>query len=117
MGVRSKHGHGQRTRPWAVSTILTHLPPFPQPTVNDPASPAALPSTAGLFFQQFFTVRDAAYSYPAAQNYIDVRDIADAFVRALETPAAGGERIIVASRTSLSTSPGVSLGLQLTLSV
>ena len=86
-----------RTR--AVSPILSNLPPLPQPTVNDPASPAALPSTAGLFFQQFFTVRDAAYSYPAAQNYIDVRDIADAFVRALETPAAGGERIIVASRT------------------
>ena len=62
-------------------TNLTHLPPLPQPTVNDPASPAALPSTAGLFFQQFFTVRDAAYSYPAAQNYIDVRDIADAPAR------------------------------------
>lgn len=78
---------------------------FPQPTVNDPASPAALPSTAGLFFQQFFTVRDAAYSYPPAQNYIDVRDVADAFVKALEVDAAGGERIIIASRTSRAQTP------------
>ncbi|TFK79444.1 NAD(P)-binding protein [Polyporus arcularius HHB13444] len=68
------------------------------PTVNDPASPAALPSTAGLFFQQFFTVRDEAYSYPAAQNYIDVRDLAQADIKALEVEAAGGERIIVASQ-------------------
>ncbi|RPD53812.1 NAD(P)-binding protein [Lentinus tigrinus ALCF2SS1-7] len=70
------------------------------PTVNDPVSPAAIPSTAGLFFQQFFTVRDAAYSYPPAQNYIDIRDVADAFIKALEVDAAGGERIIVTSEWS-----------------
>ncbi|KAI0689152.1 NAD(P)-binding protein [Cerioporus squamosus] len=67
------------------------------PTVNDPASPALLPSTMGLFFQQFFTVRNEAYSYPPAQNYIDVRDLAEADIKALEIEAAGGERIIITS--------------------
>ncbi len=95
MGIRRKCLETRHLSHWTLTT--THLP---QPTVNDPASPAVLPSTAGLFFQQFFTVRDEAYSYPAAQNYIDVRDLAQADIKALEVEAAGGERMIIASRTS-----------------
>ena len=37
--------------------------------------------------------------YAAGTNYIDSRDGAEAHVKALEVEAAGGERLIIASRT------------------
>lgn len=45
----------------------------------------------GLFYHQFFTVRDDAFIYPSEQYYIDVRDFAEASISALEIREAGGE--------------------------
>ncbi|KAI0759540.1 NAD(P)-binding protein [Trametes elegans] len=67
------------------------------PTVDDPPSPAKLPSTMGLFYHQLFHVRDPAQIYPKAMNFVDVRDVALLHVRALEVDQAGNERIIASS--------------------
>lgn len=54
----------------------------------------------GLFYHQFFTVRDDAFIYPSEQYYIDVRDFAEASISALEIREAGGERFLITSGQS-----------------
>nr|VWO96164.1 Mannitol 1-phosphate dehydrogenase [Ganoderma boninense] len=67
------------------------------PTVEDPAAPEDLPSTAGIFYGILSgnPIFDAFYG--AGTNYIDSRDSGEAHVKALEVEAAGGERFIIAS--------------------
>nr|VWO96160.1 Ketoreductase CTB6 (EC (Cercosporin toxin biosynthesis cluster protein 6) [Ganoderma boninense] len=67
------------------------------PTVEDPATPKELPSTAGLFYNMI-SGNPMFDSYNGAgMNYIDSRDGAEAHVKALEVEAAGGERLLVTS--------------------
>ncbi|PIL32086.1 hypothetical protein GSI_06791 [Ganoderma sinense ZZ0214-1] len=69
----------------------------PQPTVEDPAEPKDLPSTAGLFYNVMSGNPMFDPFYAAGHNYIDSRDGAEGHVKALEVEAAGGERLIVSS--------------------
>ena len=71
----------------------------PQPTVEDPATPKDLPSTSGLFYNVMSGNPMFDAFYAAGTNYIDSRDGAEAHVKALEVEAAGGERLIISSRT------------------
>ncbi|KAI8976320.1 D-lactaldehyde dehydrogenase [Trametes punicea] len=69
------------------------------PIPDDPPSPDALitPSTR-LQWTQVFTPRPPAQSYPPKVfNYVDVRDVVEMHIRALELAEAGGERFISVS--------------------
>ncbi|KAI0653483.1 NAD-P-binding protein [Cubamyces menziesii] len=60
-------------------------------------SPSALPATPSHFYNMMFaTDRPAALSdrQPQCLNYVDVRDVTEMLIRALEVPEAGGERIV-----------------------
>ena len=48
----------------------------------------------------FATDRPAALSdrQPQCLNYVDVRDVTEMLIRALEVPEAGGERIVANTR-------------------
>ncbi|KAI0653470.1 NAD(P)-binding protein [Cubamyces menziesii] len=83
-----------------VSWDLTTIQPgwVYGPTNDDPESPMKLPGTMLLFWHQFFVVRDPAHVMPPAMNYVDVRDVADMHVQALQIDKAGGERFICTSQ-------------------
>ena len=67
--------------------------------MDDPPAPENIPSTAGLFFLMFSGNPTWDVLNASGINYIDSRDAAEAHIKALEVDAAGGERIIVTSRT------------------
>ena len=48
-------------------------------------------------YDQLFAVPPPSPREPPCVNYVDVHDVVDAHIRALEVQAAGGERIIVSS--------------------
>lgn len=50
-----------------------------------------------LWWDQVLTTGDKAEGMDHGSAWIDVRDIADAHVLAIETQAAGGERVIVSA--------------------
>lgn len=54
-----------------------------------------------LWYQQVLLVNDPAQVIPAGMNYVDVRDVAEGHIRALEVEEAGGERFLITSRASL----------------
>ncbi|KAI0368229.1 D-lactaldehyde dehydrogenase [Pilatotrama ljubarskyi] len=59
------------------------------------ASPSALPLSALWMYKQIFEVPPPAERFPKRINYVDVRDVAEMHVRALELEQAGGERFIL----------------------
>ncbi|KAI0641577.1 NAD-P-binding protein [Trametes meyenii] len=64
------------------------------------ASPAALTATPSVSYRNLFAVPPPAEHQPKDFNYVDVRDVSELHVRALELEAAGGERIIASSELS-----------------
>ncbi|KAI5117773.1 hypothetical protein M0805_003592 [Coniferiporia weirii] len=73
-------------------------PPFVfGPILHEVHSPDALNSSVANFYEAVLTKRKTPEELSAVQNaWVDVRDVAEAHVRALEVPEAGGERFIVA---------------------
>ena len=69
--------------------------------MEDPETPANIPSTAGLFYGIIAGNPMFDSFYAAGTNYIDSRDAAEAHAKALEVEAAGGERLIISSGTCL----------------
>ncbi|KAI0325599.1 NAD-P-binding protein [Cubamyces sp. BRFM 1775] len=60
-------------------------------------SPAALPATPSHFYNMLFAADRPAALHdrePRCLNYVDVRDVTEMLIRALEVLEAGGERII-----------------------
>jgi nucleoside-diphosphate-sugar epimerase len=70
-----------------------------QPTIHDVEGPDSLNSSSILFYNavvknNFF---GADLLTSPSHAWVDVRDVAAAHIRALETPSAAGERIIVSA--------------------
>ncbi|KAF5320323.1 hypothetical protein D9611_011295 [Ephemerocybe angulata] len=76
-------------------TVLN--PPFVTgPAFQAPASPADLPSTLKIWYNLVVVPGEKARPAVLANaGWVDVRDLAEAHVRALEIQEAGSERIIV----------------------
>ena len=70
---------------------------YSQPVIHEVSTPDSLNTSA----KQWYDVVVKAESTPSAllqgSCWIDVRDLGEAHVRALEKEAAGGERIIVSA--------------------
>ncbi|CDO72580.1 hypothetical protein BN946_scf184983.g63 [Trametes cinnabarina] len=65
------------------------------PMVDDTLpSPDALPVTPAMVYKALFARPSPAECTSACFNCVDVRDITEMFVKALETEEAGGERIV-----------------------
>ncbi|KAL7277940.1 hypothetical protein ACG7TL_007888 [Trametes sanguinea] len=82
--------------PWDLTSIGPSFVFGPLP--EDPASPDEMVTTASLLWSSFFKDPKPAMRYPPCFNYVDVRDVTEAFIRALEVEAAGGERIVATAR-------------------
>ena len=67
--------------------------------MNDPASPAALTSTASMFYQMFSGNPMLSMLFQSGHNFVDVRDVARGMLKVLEIEGAGGERFLLTSRT------------------
>ncbi len=67
--------------------------------MNDPASPAALTSTASMFYEVFTGNPMWSVLFKLGHNFVDVRDVAEGMVKALEIEEAGGQRFLMTSRT------------------
>ncbi|EJF56384.1 D-lactaldehyde dehydrogenase [Dichomitus squalens LYAD-421 SS1] len=68
------------------------------PTLDDPSSPATLATTPKLFYEVF--TGNPMYTPLAGRlghNFVDVRNVAEAHLKALEIEEAGGQRFILAS--------------------
>ncbi|KAI0759547.1 NAD-P-binding protein [Trametes elegans] len=81
--------------PWELCTILPSWTIGPPP--SELPSPAAMGSTPGYMYSQLFSVPPPPQRQPPCFNYVDVHDVVELHVRALEVEAAGGERIIASS--------------------
>jgi nucleoside-diphosphate-sugar epimerase len=70
-----------------------------QPTIHDVKEPDSLNSSSILFYNA--VVNNNFFGTDPLTNpshaWVDVRDVAAAHVKVLETPSAGGERIIVSA--------------------
>ncbi|KAF6755242.1 D-lactaldehyde dehydrogenase [Ephemerocybe angulata] len=82
---------------WDISII--NPPLIFGPAIQTPKSASDLPTTLKVWWDSVveFSSKPSLLSIP--NGWVDVRDIAEAHVRAMETEAAGGERIIVAEGT------------------
>ncbi|KAJ8489563.1 hypothetical protein ONZ51_g2839 [Trametes cubensis] len=78
-----------------VCTILPSWVFGPLP--RELSSPLEMGSTPRFMYDQLFAVPPPSPREPPCVNYVDVHDVIDAHIRALEVEAAGGERIIVSS--------------------
>ncbi|KAI0325586.1 NAD(P)-binding protein [Cubamyces sp. BRFM 1775] len=67
------------------------------PLPRDLSSPLEMGSTPRYMYDQLFAVPAPLPREPPCINYVDVHDVVDAHIRALEVEAAGGERIIISS--------------------
>ncbi|KAI0323324.1 NAD-P-binding protein [Cubamyces sp. BRFM 1775] len=83
------------TLPYELSVLAPAWSFGPLP--DDPASPTELNGTARLQWECLFATPPPPAPYPAVFNYADIRDVADAHVRALEVEGAAGERMVVSS--------------------
>lgn len=70
--------------------------------MDDPASPAALTSTANMFYEVFTGNPMWSLLFGIGHNFVDVRNVAEGLLKALEIEEAGGERFILASRAYVS---------------
>ncbi|EMD31210.1 hypothetical protein CERSUDRAFT_69472 [Gelatoporia subvermispora B] len=81
---------------WDLTTICPSMVFGPLP--DDPASPAALTFSMNEFWTYVMGPEQGAEVYlNTVNNFVDVRDLAEVHVRALQVPEAGGERIIASS--------------------
>ncbi|KAH9896128.1 NAD-P-binding protein [Cubamyces lactineus] len=83
------------TLPYELSVVAPAWSLGPLP--DDPTSPTQLSGTARLQWDCLFATPPPPAPYPAVFNYADIRDVADAHVRALEAEDAAGERMVVSS--------------------
>ncbi|KAI8976325.1 NAD(P)-binding protein [Trametes punicea] len=78
--------------------LCTILPSWTMgPLLKHPPSPSAIGSAMQVLYDQLFTLPPPSPREPQCFNYVDVRDVTELHIRALEVPAAGGERIIASS--------------------
>ncbi|THH07729.1 hypothetical protein EW145_g3174 [Phellinidium pouzarii] len=79
---------------WDLTTLC---PPFVYgPILHDVRSPEELNSSMALFYEAIFTKRKTLGELAQIQSgWVDARDVSLGHVRALEVPAAGGERFIL----------------------
>ncbi|KAI0325587.1 NAD-P-binding protein [Cubamyces sp. BRFM 1775] len=78
--------------------LCTVLPSWVMgPIPRDLSSPLQMSSSPRHLYDQLFTVPAPSPREPRFFNYVDVYDVIDAHIRALEVEAAGGERILVSS--------------------
>ena len=69
--------------------------------MDDPASPAALTSTANMFYEVFTGNPMWSVLFGLGHNFVDVRNVAEGLLKTLEIDEAGGERFIMASRACI----------------
>ena len=67
--------------------------------MDDPTSPAALTSTASMFYEVFTGNPMWSVLFQLGHNFVDVRDVALGMLKTLEVEEAGGERFLMTSRT------------------
>ncbi|KAJ8489564.1 hypothetical protein ONZ51_g2838 [Trametes cubensis] len=78
--------------------LCTVLPSWVMgPLPRDLSSPSEMGSSPRHLYDQLFAVPAPPRREPRCFNYVDVHDVVDVHVRALEVEAAGGERILVSS--------------------
>jgi nucleoside-diphosphate-sugar epimerase len=65
------------------------------PIIHDCSSVAALNLSTAVLYQYLTTARENSQVNDYASEFVDVRDVADAFVAALKTEGAGGQRFIL----------------------
>ncbi|KAI1787249.1 D-lactaldehyde dehydrogenase [Ganoderma leucocontextum] len=63
-----------------------------------PASPAALTSTANMFYEVFTGIPMWYVLFKIGHNFVDVRDLAEGHLKALEIEEAGDQRFILTSQ-------------------
>ncbi|KAM5544002.1 hypothetical protein V8D89_002619 [Ganoderma adspersum] len=68
------------------------------PPMDNPASPAALTSTASIFYEVFTGNPMWSMLFQLGHNFVDVRDVAQGMLKALEIEGAGGERFLMTSQ-------------------
>ncbi|KAI0653465.1 hypothetical protein C8Q70DRAFT_1091586 [Cubamyces menziesii] len=78
----------KETLPYELSVIAPAWSFGPLP--DDPDAPTQLTGTARLQWECLFANPPPPAPYPAVFNYADIRDVADAHVRALEAEGAAG---------------------------
>ncbi|KAI0365578.1 NAD-P-binding protein [Pilatotrama ljubarskyi] len=79
--------------PYELSVIAPSwiLGPIP----DDPPSPAAFATPSPILeWEQLFMVPPPEKSHPPVFNYVDIRDVTEMHMRALERPEAAGQRFI-----------------------
>ncbi|KAI0325592.1 hypothetical protein GY45DRAFT_214130 [Cubamyces sp. BRFM 1775] len=67
------------------------------PLPRDLSSPLHMSSSPRHLYDQLFTVSAPLPREPRFFNYVDVHDVVEAHIHALEVEAAGGERFLVSS--------------------
>ncbi|KAF5332498.1 hypothetical protein D9611_005473 [Ephemerocybe angulata] len=84
---------------WDISVI--NPPLVFGPAIQTPKSTSDLPSTLKLWWDSVIerSSKPQAFTLSIPNGWVDVRDIAEAHVRAMETAEAGGERIIASAGT------------------
>ncbi|KAF6748857.1 D-lactaldehyde dehydrogenase [Ephemerocybe angulata] len=84
---------------WDISVI--NPPLVFGPAIQTPKSTSDLPSTLKVWWDSVIerNSKPQALSLSIPNGWVDVRDIAEAHVRAMETAEAGGERIIASAGT------------------
>ncbi|KAF6750213.1 D-lactaldehyde dehydrogenase [Ephemerocybe angulata] len=84
---------------WDISVI--NPPLVFGPSIQTPKSASDLPSTLKLWWDSVIepSSKPEAMTLSIPNGWVDVRDIAEAHVRAMETEEAGGERIIASAGT------------------
>lgn len=79
--------------------LVTLCPPFVfGPILNDVPSPANLGTSMSMFYEALLSKTKSPEELASTSGgWVDVRDVADGHVRALEVPEAGGQRFILSS--------------------
>lgn len=80
--------------------VTTHPSYVFGPVLHEVSSPSALNFSAGMFYDVLFTNKKSLAELEGTRgSWVDVRDVAEGHVRALEVPAAGGQRFILSGGT------------------
>jgi nucleoside-diphosphate-sugar epimerase len=92
-GVRSGHGL------LLLFKLPAHRGHLWQPVIHEVEDPTSLNVSAAMWYEN--VVKQKHTETGPTNSWIDIRDLAEAHVRALERPEAGGERFIVSAGSSL----------------